>query len=79
MPDFLPKKYKIRKSTTKGGHSISVPPAWIDHRREVSGNPEENVNVLYDSIIVIIPPGVRVNRKLLTAAVEEINESKEPD
>jgi len=77
MPDFLPKKYKIRKSTTKGGHSISVPPAWVEHRKDISGNPEEDVNILYDSIIVIIPPGIKVNKKVLAAAVEEEDDSKE--
>ena len=77
MPNFFPKKYKIRKSTTKGGHSISIPPAWIEQRKNISGKTNEEVSVLYDSIIVIIPPGIRINKKILAAAVEEENVGEE--
>ena len=70
MPRFLPENYKIRKSTTKGGHSVSIPPAWVKQRKSISGRTDENVDILYDSIIVIIPPGIKVNKKILAAAVE---------
>ena len=71
MPEFLPKRYKIRNATSKGGHEVSIPPAWVDHRKKVSGDANEKVDILYDSIIVIVPPGIKVNEKLLSAAVEK--------
>ena len=72
MPDFLVKKYKVRKATSKGGHEVSLPPAWIEHREQINPAGGEQVEVLYDSIIVIVPPGVRVNKRALAKAVKVI-------
>lgn len=57
---FLRKKYKIRKVTAEGGHQISLPPAWVENKNL------EEAEVLYNSdIVLIIPPGIIVNEKVL--------------
>lgn len=64
---FLGQKYKVRKSTASGGHEISLPPAWIEARGE-----DEEVEVLYDSlVVVIVPTRVKVNERVLSGAFEE--------
>ena len=62
---FLRKKYKIRKVTMKGGHQISLPPGWME------GKNIGEVEILYDALaVVIVPPGIKVNEKLLEGAFE---------
>lgn len=59
---FIRTKYKIRGT---GGHRISLPPAWIEGRNI------EEVELFYDPLaIVIIPPGIKVNEKVLEGAFE---------
>ncbi len=62
---FLKKKYKIRKVTTEGGHQISLPPGWMENRDI------EEVELLYDALVVVnVPPGIKVNEKVLEGAFE---------
>lgn len=62
---FLRKKYKIRKATAAGGHEITLPPAWMENK-DIG-----EVELLYDPfVIVIVPPGVKVNEKVLEGAFE---------
>lgn len=70
MPRFYTDKRKLRKSTPISGHEVTMPPAWI-RTLQSKGNLSESVELLYDSIVVIVPRGVRVNEKILAAAVEE--------
>jgi len=62
---FLRKKYKIRKVTPEGGHQISLPPGWMEDKNI------GEVEVLYDALaVVIVPPGIKVNEKLLEGVFE---------
>ena len=64
---FFRKTYKIRKTTPTGGHQISLPPAWIEARKE-----NEDIEVLYDrTVVVIVPSSVKVNEKVLSGAFDE--------
>lgn len=78
MPEFLREHYKIRRATPKGGHEVSIPPAWLKHRKYLGYEEGEEIEVLYDNIIVIVPKGVRVDEIKLAAAVKckIIGESK---
>ena len=78
MPHFIPRRIRIRKTSSKSGHEISLPPDWVKyHKLDES---EEKVELLYDSIIVLIPPRMKVNLDKLAKAVEieEENARKEP-
>ena len=78
MPHFLSRKSKVRKSTSKGGHEVSLPPAWIGHRKCIGADEGEIVEVLFDSIVVIVPPGIKVDKSKLAKAVMESTDDK-PD
>lgn len=69
MTKFVSKKGRIRKTTIKSGHEISVPPAWIIHRKISGAKENEDVELLYDSIIVIVPSGVKIDKKQLDKIV----------
>ena len=71
MPRFLKRTYRVRKATSKSGHEITLPPDWINRRRRSGAEEGEDVEVLYDSIVVIVPFGVKVDEKFLAAAIEE--------
>ncbi len=70
MVKFSRYRYQIRKATPKSGHEMTLPPAFIRSRKEISDDLEE-MEVLADTIIVIVPPGVKVNERVLAAAIEE--------
>ena len=78
MPHFIPRKIRLRKTSAKSGHEISIPPDWVKYHNLEKGTGEQ-LELLYDSIIVIIPPGIKVNKKILAAAVEEIDDSEKSD
>jgi len=62
---FLRKKYKVRRVTSAGGHQISLPPGWIENKNL------QEAEVLYNSdVVVIVPPGIKVNEKVLEGAFE---------
>lgn len=69
MPRFFTEKRRLRKSTPLSGHEITMPSTWVKNLPpEADG---QVLELLYDSILVVVPPGVRVNKKALAAAVEE--------
>ena len=70
MPHFIPRKVHLRKTSRKSGHEISIPPDWIN-LHGLKGKEKEKLELLYDSVIVLIPPGIKVNKKILEAAIEE--------
>ena len=70
MPHFIPRKIRLRKTSPKSGHEVSLPPDWIKYHGLDKGN-KETLELLYDSIIVLIPPGVKVNKKALADIIEE--------
>ena len=70
MPHFIPRKIRLRKTSPKSGHEISLPPDWIKYHG-LGKEDNEKLELLYDSIIVLIPPGVKVNKKTLADAIEE--------
>jgi len=64
---FFRKRYKLRLCSPTGGHQISLPPAWVQGKEHL-----DKVEILYNTdICVIIPPGIRVNEKVLEGAFEQ--------
>lgn len=68
MPHFIPRKIRIRKTSTKSGHEISLPPDWVRYHKLDEG--EDKVELLYDSIIVLVPPNMEVDSEKLAKAVK---------
>ena len=67
MPDFYRKIYKVRKSTQgKVGMEVTMP-AELRHAGVLK--PGDQVELLYDNIIVILPNGIRVDHKKLKEAI----------
>lgn len=71
---FYHRLSKIRRATPKGGHEISLPGNWVKQL----ANKDGKLTILYGDVIAIIPPGVKVNRRVLAAAVETEAEPTEP-
>ena len=70
MPHFMPRKIRLRKTSAKSGHEISIPPDWVRYHN-LGDSKGETLELLYDSIIVVVPPGIKVNKEILATAVEE--------
>ena len=64
---FHSKKYKIRPSTTGRGLEMTLPSAMKDDGILKVG---DMVEVLYDSFIVVTPPGEHLDPKKLAQAIE---------
>ena len=67
---FHKKAYKVRRGTggkNKRGLEISLPAALEDDGILKAG---DEVEVLFDSFVVVVPPGESLNPKKLTQAIE---------
>ena len=79
MPHFIPRKIHLRKSSSKSGHEISVPPDWVKYH-DLHDKDKQELELLYDSIIIVSPPGTKLSKKTLkkiSIMVEKENEGKE--
>jgi len=73
MPHFIPRKIHLRKSSTKSGHEVSIPPDWITYHGLKTKDKQE-MELLYDSIIIISPPGTNLSKekqKKIAKIIEE--------
>lgn len=67
MPEFYQKEYVVRKVNSQYGHETTLNPLWVENA-EVAG---KKVKHIFNRIYVIVPPGVKVDRKKLKEAVKE--------
>lgn len=71
---FHRKVYKVRPSQSKGGLEVTLPSSLRDDGILKVG---DFVEVLFDTFIVIAPPGQSLNPQKLANAIELAREDKE--
>lgn len=64
MPEFYEKKYKVRKAA-QYGHETTLNPLWVQNAK-VDGKKLKHV---FNGLYVILPPGVKIDRKKLKEAI----------
>lgn len=66
MSTFFEKEYKVRKAA-QYGHETTLNPLWVENNR-VEG---KKLKHIFDGIYIIVPPGVKLDKKKLKEAVSE--------
>ena len=66
MPEFFEKEYKVRKAA-QYGYETTLNPLWVENTN-VKG---KSVKHIFDRIYVIVPPGVKIDKRKLKEVLKE--------